>query len=168
MEINLVKKMILSIFRKNITISLILSVAFHAALAAAIYYIEFTPEETDEPSVVKVRIVYKEDKPPEQEEILPKGKGDSRKKSRGFYWGLGFDPTYVDVRSNEVKVKKIDETYCGFDSGLRNGDIIEAIDAQPISHINDIRGDGPRKMILNVIRNDKRMLIQTERCKVYY
>lgn len=95
------------------------------------------------------------------------------KKKKEFYWGVGISPTFefkdiFGVRTFGYGVQQIYEGYSAYESTMQVGDFIYLIDGLPITDGNDIRGDGPRKMLLTVLRDGVSINLEVDRCKVYY
>lgn len=95
---------------------------------------------------------------------------DQKKKElKNFYWGIGITSSHTFSGPSEyVEVVDVASGYSAESAGLQRGDIIMEIDGLPISNINDIRGDKPRKMLLTINRKGVIVRIQIERVKVYY
>ena len=92
-------------------------------------------------------------------------------KSQDGYWGIGVYSSALD----DVMVMYEGKTYVGTKLmepikgnpaskvGLEAGDVIFLIDNLPISDKNDLKGDGPRKMLLHIKRGNSIFTIQIER-----
>ena len=110
------------------------------------------------------------------EVLIPNTSGSEAKiikKKKDFYWGIGISPDYEfrDMFGAEVfgyVVGKVYEGYCAYDAGVQVGDFIYLIDGQAMTEKNDIRGDGPRRMLLTIIRKNVTINLTVDRCKVYY
>lgn len=94
-------------------------------------------------------------------------------KPRGYYWGLGIsineNPMVISGMMYPVKIiKHAYQGYCGDYGGLIVGDVVYLINGDLIVGDNDFRGDGPRKMILTILRNGSTVRLQIDRCKIYY
>lgn len=95
------------------------------------------------------------------------------KEHKNFYWGLGFvqDLNFVKVYGLPTygyTVTQVYSGYCGETAGLSVGDYIYLVNGAVVSDGNDIRGDGPKKLILTILRNGGTVLLTIDRCKVYY
>lgn len=92
-----------------------------------------------------------------------------------FYWGLGFGSQHYmyDKIPGQlgalpvIEVTEIFKGYCG-ESVLQKNDLIYLINDMPLVTGNDIRGEGPAKLKLTILRNGGKIVLNVERCKVYY
>lgn len=110
------------------------------------------------------------DRPGQSNVIIPlAGIGEASAELHNFYWGIGISS--VEYYKDNMPVIEINEValgYSAYDAGLQVGDIIVNIDGHSISEGNDIRGDGPKRLSLTIIRKWVTLLINLERVKVYY
>lgn len=90
-----------------------------------------------------------------------------------YYWGLGFtanfdEVEYLGTKVNAYTIIYFDSGYCGENSGLILGDKVYLVNGELISETNDIKGDEPKKLLLTLERNGRTIVIQTDRCKIWY
>lgn len=122
------------------------------------------PEKDKPPEKVEVTLV---EKPPEQiVEIVPGGIAEE--KERAHYWGIGINIDNENYKGNLAYI--VTQVHSGYTAEfvLQPKDVIILLDDQPISFTNEIRGEGPRRMKLTIIRNGSIIYVYIERCKVYY
>lgn len=81
-----------------------------------------------------------------------------------FYWGLGISTSYF---ANQLMITKVYSGYNGEAAGLQVGDLVMQINGKENNQY-DIRGDGPSKLVLTILRKNVIITIYTERGKVYY
>lgn len=82
-----------------------------------------------------------------------------------FYWGLGIS-TLVYIEG--VYISEVYIGYNGEKSGLKVEDIITHINGELAGEGYNIRGDGPGKLQLTILRKGVIIIVLTERGKVYY
>lgn len=105
--------------------------------------------------------------------IVELGDGDSDETPKEFYWGVGiYSMRYLDTIPGfgyiaVTEITGIVSGYSADSSGLQVNDIIVLINGEPESPGNDLRGDGPKTLILTIRRKGQTIIIKTERCKVY-
>lgn len=92
----------------------------------------------------------------ERERIKPVDlNGKSDEKIGKYYWGIGISSRSIfDVATGSYKriVTEIASGYNAERDGLNLNDVIIMVDNMLITDDNDVRGDGPRKMILTISR----------------
>lgn len=102
-------------------------------------------------------------------DVIEQIPGDGIKKEpKAFYYGLGISGEYIMTTAGQVYlIHKVYAGYNGEAAGLAEGDIIVTVNGKsPV--VEDISGDGPKKLILGVVRNNILLTILTERTRVYY
>ncbi len=96
-----------------------------------------------------------------------------------FYWGIGVTVEYdriaipgYDYFGSEFLFVEIIQSvhggYCAEAAGIETGDIIFLINGDYIEPGNQLDGEGPSKLVLTILRNGRIVVIQLDRCKVYY
>lgn len=98
-------------------------------------------------------------------EVGDNGEGDAPK---NHYWGIGVsgEYTYSPVGFS-YHIKEVYKGYSAEFSGIRIGDFIFSVNGGSPA-MNDISGDGPAKLVLQIYRNGVIMSINTERVRVYF
>lgn len=122
-------------------------------------------------AITGVDVLTEQTQYPPVEQIKELATGGNGEEAKDFYWGLGISSTDafdISTGSYQYTVTAIVIGYNGDKSGLKVDDRILLINGSPITNENSVRGDGPREMILTVLRNGVIILIKTERGKVYY
>jgi C-terminal processing protease CtpA/Prc len=93
----------------------------------------------------------------------------SKQELKAHYWGIGISSNYIPYNGTlSCEIEYIYSGYSAESAGLQIGDIIYLINGAPIGDNNDIKGDGPRKMLLTVSRKNVIIYINIDRVKVYY
>ncbi len=106
-------------------------------------------------------------------EIADDADESSKQEKKDFYWGIGIgsDFAFIDIYGVTTYCYSVDKLYAGYSAetdGVLVGDYIYLINDKPIGGTNDLKGDGPKKMKLTIIRNGSKVIVYTERCKVWY
>lgn len=109
------------------------------------------------------------------EQVPTLGAEEPKKELKKFYWGIGIavDHTYMNMDGYVTPVpvtivEKVYAGYCAESAGILPGDKIVLVNNQYITGENDIIGNGPREMVLTIVRNDRIIQVPINRCKVYY
>ncbi len=131
------------------------------------------------PEVVTVELVEntgdseKDNQGKSDKRIVELGDSNSDETPKEWYWGIGiYSMRYLDTIPGYgyIAVTEITEIVSGYSadsSGLQVNDIIVLINGQPESPGNDLRGEGPKTLILTIRRKGQTVIIRVERCKVY-
>lgn len=94
--------------------------------------------------------------------------GGEKKEAKAHYWGLGISGMYYTTELGQIY--RIDNVFAGYNgeaAGLQNGDIIVTVNGQS-PMVNDISGDGPKDLLLVVVRGNISLVVNTKRGKVYF
>lgn len=147
--------------KKSMSTSLIV----HGSLLCLLIAHQPTPELTPEAPKPKVTAVdLQEHQPPQYIKIKELGTAGDSKENSKFYWGLGI--TTREMNSGDL-ITEVNSGYNGEAAGLMVGDFIIHVNGKPKNQ-NEIRGNGPAKLVLTILRNNSIITINTERGKVYY
>lgn len=94
--------------------------------------------------------------------------GDMKKEIKNFYYGLGISGEYVNTALGQVyQIATVYAGYNGEAAGLMAGDYIVTVNgSSPV--VNDISGDGPKDLILVVVRGNITLTVITKRGRVLY
>lgn len=154
--------------------SLFASLMFHLSLVALVT-VSVVAEERQEEE--KFEIELQEAQTGEEINVIELGDigSEDLKPLDNFYWGLGFGSQHYmyDKIPGQlgalpvIEVTEIFKGYCG-ESVLQKNDLIYLINDMPLVTGNDIRGEGPAKLKLTILRNGGKIVLNVERCKVYY
>ena len=121
------------------------------------------------PKVIEVSMV---ERPAPAKGSQPKPPKQARPKSKTGYWGIGvyqaglFDNEMVSYHGMIYFGLKVLSAVPGNPaarSGIQAGDIIFLIDNLPLSVKNEVKGDGPRAMILTIKRGNTYFELPIER-----
>lgn len=99
---------------------------------------------------------------------------ETKQELKNYYWGIGITQDFNNqfkvngIDTYGVMVVKVVPGYNGERDGILPDDFIIAVNGIAWSLDNDIKGDGPLKLVLTVYRNGVIIDIHTERCKVYF
>lgn len=93
-----------------------------------------------------------------------------KKDDRRFYWGIGVHVNYVLFGNGYpgTEIVSVAGGYCAEQAGIQVGDIIVKINGEYLDVNNQLDGEGPKKLVLTVLRKGSTITIITDRCKVYY
>lgn len=93
-----------------------------------------------------------------------------KKDDRRFYWGIGVHVNYVLFGNGYpgTEIIAVAGGYCAEQAGIQVGDIIVKINGDYLDGNNQLDGEGPKKLVLTVLRKGSTITIITDRCKVYY
>lgn len=129
-----------------------------------------TSEQKKQESAGQYEVEMVESSAPKNEAIIPKFDGGEKSlDEKRFYWGIGINS--VEYYSGEYLVTDVSDIsagYCAEAAGLKVDDKIYLVNGAPQSADNSIRGDGPRKLELTIMRGTDIIKLKLERCKVYY
>lgn len=150
---------------------LLLSVFIHA-LALSFFYVKYKSPKIEKEIEKEIVTGFQSDPLPieintEADELVKKNKDQ-------YYWGLGLaadfgDVDYLGYKANSIHITKIYPGYCGENSGIMIGDNVYMINGELYNEqTNDIKGNEPKKLILTLDRNGRTIVLQTERCKIWY
>lgn len=160
------KKNIKGLMKKSFLVSLII----HGLVVFAFLFKSNTPDpkKKEEPQLAsssyEIEII----------EINDFGTQDTEDKKKNFYWGIGINQDFNNllningVDTYGVMVLKVVPGYTGERDGILVGDFVIAVNGKAWSIANDIKGEGPLKLVLTVYRNGVIIDIETARCKVYF
>lgn len=95
---------------------------------------------------------------------ISQGEGSSSE-DLPFYWGIGITSSY---QNGMAVVEYVASGYCAEANGIKQYDLIAKLNGLPLGDNNDIKGEGPKKLDLTILRNGSIIKISMERCKVYY
>jgi hypothetical protein len=121
------------------------------------------------PKIIEVTMV---ERPAPEKGSQPKPPKDARPRSKTGYWGIGvyqgglFASEMVNYHGIMYFGWKIVTAVPGNPAaraGLQTGDIVFLVDNMPLSVKNDVKGDGPRAMILTVKRGNYYFELPIER-----
>lgn len=134
-----------------------ISITLHTlALGLAFYKISRrVPQKPDEPIPMVVSLSGES-----AHKIAPKSISPVTKKATDGYWGVGL---YSRDTPDAIIVTDVMEGWAAARAGLMAGDEIISIDDQPLSVSNWLRGDGPRRMLLQVRRSKQVFYVDIER-----
>lgn len=150
-------------------LSFIASLIVHAAVALTAYY--YTPELNKKKEKIEVTL---EDKGPKganlPRNVIQMGIGDKKNdKPKDYYWGIGISYDWRTEANEPMRVGYIYQGYSADLAGLESGDIILAVDGRPPNNgDNDIKGNGPKMLVLTIKRGDRIFDVNVPRVKVYY
>jgi membrane-associated protease RseP (regulator of RpoE activity) len=157
--------------RRRDVIFLLLSVFIHLSVLAT-FMKRAKHQDTIEIELMPAGSHSKGDKIKDNEKILDKVNAEKpavKKPKKGF-WGIGVDIyPYAQLALTEKgplygwRLLKIHSGYPADELGLRPGDIIVTVDGQPISASNDVRGDGPSVVTVEVFRDGRLMMFTVNR-----
>lgn len=122
---------------------------------------------------VEITVIDKAEKPvriPKPKKVVKK-KVDKKKRGKDGYWGIGI---YCSIFNDAVvlyngriyqgiRVANPIEGNPAANNGLQRDDIIFMVDNMPISDTNEVKGDGPKSMILAVKRGERVFFLHIER-----
>lgn len=121
------------------------------------------------PKVIEVSMV---ERPVTEKGSQPKPKKTARPKSKTGYWGIGvyqsgiFDSEMVTFHGSVYFGFKILSAVPGNPAalaGLQAGDVIFLVDNMAMTVKNEVKGDGPRAMILTVKRGNQYFEVAIDR-----
>ena len=101
-----------------------------------------------------------------EQEIAIKELGDGEgEPPTNFYWGVGVEGYYA---SEGFFIGSVATGYPADLAGLGPGDTITLINGEPAGSGDGLRGDGPKKLVLTILRKGAIIIVNLERGKVYY
>lgn len=96
---------------------------------------------------------------------LGTGAGETPK---SYYWGIGVSGEYgYSPVGFAYRISEVYKGYAADSVGLLPGDYIFEVNGGSPA-VNDISGDGPLKLVLQIYRNGVIMQVNTERTKIWY
>ncbi len=105
----------------------------------------------------------------------PSSETQAKKDLERFYWGIGVTVAYIPGDAVELphimlaeRIEMVHSGYCAEAAGILPGDIIYLVNGDYIEPGNQLDGNGPAKLSLTILRNKRIVIIQLDRCKVYY